>query len=89
MIPYSHTEVNQFKIRNQMQHSHSKKRNTMHIFTHRFALIFQSTFDSAYSRSKRLTVKILGLFIQVSKQANLTRHRQSSQTRLHTFASVQ
>ncbi|KAG5580206.1 hypothetical protein H5410_050833, partial [Solanum commersonii] len=29
-----------------------KKRNIMHVFTHRFALIFQSTFDSAYSRSK-------------------------------------
>ncbi|KAG5595134.1 hypothetical protein H5410_036366, partial [Solanum commersonii] len=29
-----------------------KKRNTMHVFTHRFALIFQLTFDSAYSRSK-------------------------------------
>ncbi|KAG5610541.1 hypothetical protein H5410_021822 [Solanum commersonii] len=27
-----------------------KKRNTMHAFTHRFALIFQSTFDSAYLR---------------------------------------
>ncbi|KAG5591149.1 hypothetical protein H5410_041663 [Solanum commersonii] len=25
MIPYSHTEVNQFKIRNPMQHSHSKR----------------------------------------------------------------
>ncbi|KAG5594569.1 hypothetical protein H5410_035801 [Solanum commersonii] len=25
MILYSHTEVNQFKIRNQMQHSHSKR----------------------------------------------------------------
>ena len=25
MIPYSHTEVNQFKIRNQMQRSHSKR----------------------------------------------------------------
>ncbi|KAG5576930.1 hypothetical protein H5410_057064 [Solanum commersonii] len=25
MIPYSYTEVNQFKIRNQMQHSHSKR----------------------------------------------------------------
>ncbi|KAG5610086.1 hypothetical protein H5410_021367, partial [Solanum commersonii] len=29
-----------------------KKRNTMHFFTHRFALIFQSTFNSAYLRSK-------------------------------------
>ncbi|KAG5605860.1 hypothetical protein H5410_027352 [Solanum commersonii] len=29
-----------------------KKRNTMHAFTHRFALIFQLTFYSAYSRSK-------------------------------------
>ncbi|KAG5610395.1 hypothetical protein H5410_021676, partial [Solanum commersonii] len=28
-----------------------KKRNAMHVFTHRFALIFQSTFHSAYSRS--------------------------------------
>ncbi|KAG5632373.1 hypothetical protein H5410_004090 [Solanum commersonii] len=25
MIPYSHTQVNQFKIRNQMQHSHSER----------------------------------------------------------------
>ncbi|KAG5571497.1 hypothetical protein H5410_061263 [Solanum commersonii] len=25
MIPYSHTEVNQFKIRNQMQRSYSKR----------------------------------------------------------------
>ncbi|KAG5631423.1 hypothetical protein H5410_003140 [Solanum commersonii] len=25
-----------------------KKRNAMHIFTHRFSLIFQSTFDSTY-----------------------------------------
>ncbi|KAG5632433.1 hypothetical protein H5410_004150 [Solanum commersonii] len=30
-----------------------KKRNIMHVFTHRFALIFQLTFDQAYSRSKR------------------------------------
>ncbi|KAG5586358.1 hypothetical protein H5410_046792, partial [Solanum commersonii] len=29
-----------------------KKRNTIHVFTHRFALIFQLTFDSAYSKSK-------------------------------------
>ncbi|KAG5619679.1 hypothetical protein H5410_004897 [Solanum commersonii] len=29
-----------------------KKRNKMHVFTHKFALIFHSTFDSAYSRSK-------------------------------------
>ncbi|KAG5631701.1 hypothetical protein H5410_003418 [Solanum commersonii] len=57
MIPYSHTKVNQFKIKNQMQCSHSKMRNTMHVFTHRFALIFQLTFDSAYSRSKRDGVK--------------------------------
>ncbi|KAG5599984.1 hypothetical protein H5410_031354 [Solanum commersonii] len=30
MIPYLHREVNQFKIRNQMQRSHSKIRCTMH-----------------------------------------------------------
>ncbi|KAG5629906.1 hypothetical protein H5410_001623 [Solanum commersonii] len=30
-----------------------KKRNKMHVSTHRFALIFQLTFDSPYSRSKR------------------------------------
>ncbi|KAG5599997.1 hypothetical protein H5410_031367 [Solanum commersonii] len=29
------------------------KMNTMHNFTHRFALIFQPTFVSAHSRSKR------------------------------------
>ncbi|KAG5615070.1 hypothetical protein H5410_014894, partial [Solanum commersonii] len=29
-----------------------KKRNTMHVFTHRFALISHSTFASAYLRSK-------------------------------------
>ncbi|KAG5606205.1 hypothetical protein H5410_027697 [Solanum commersonii] len=29
-----------------------KKRNTMPVLTHRFALIFQSTSDLAYSRSK-------------------------------------
>ncbi|KAG5615913.1 hypothetical protein H5410_015737, partial [Solanum commersonii] len=29
-----------------------KKRNKMHVVTHRFALIFQLTFDLAYSRSK-------------------------------------
>ncbi|KAG5599472.1 hypothetical protein H5410_030842 [Solanum commersonii] len=29
-----------------------KKRNTMHVFTHRLALIFQSIFDSAHSRSE-------------------------------------
>ena len=30
-----------------------KNRNKMRVFTHRFALTFQSTFDLAYSRSKR------------------------------------
>ncbi|KAG5619785.1 hypothetical protein H5410_005003 [Solanum commersonii] len=33
--------------------------------------------------------KILGLFMQVSKQANHSSHRHLSQTRLHTFASMQ
>ncbi|KAG5585774.1 hypothetical protein H5410_046208 [Solanum commersonii] len=35
MIPYSNTEVNQFKIRNQMQHSHSKRGTQCMFFTHR------------------------------------------------------
>ncbi|KAG5585783.1 hypothetical protein H5410_046217, partial [Solanum commersonii] len=30
-----------------------KKRNTMHVFTHRCALIFQLSFDLAYSRSRK------------------------------------
>lgn len=33
--------------------SHTHKDEHMHDFTHRFALIFQSTFVSAHSRSKR------------------------------------
>uniref|UniRef100_M1DG64 Uncharacterized protein n=1 Tax=Solanum tuberosum TaxID=4113 RepID=M1DG64_SOLTU len=33
--------------------SHTHKDEHMHDFTHRFALIFQSTLDSAHSRSKR------------------------------------
>ncbi|KAG5580499.1 hypothetical protein H5410_051126 [Solanum commersonii] len=37
----------------------------------------------------RLIGKIVGLFMQGSKQANHTRHRHLSQTKLHTFASVQ
>ncbi|KAG5577253.1 hypothetical protein H5410_057387, partial [Solanum commersonii] len=38
-----------------------KKRNTMHVFTHRFALIFQLTFDPSYSRSKGLSKSCNGL----------------------------
>ncbi|KAG5615024.1 hypothetical protein H5410_014848, partial [Solanum commersonii] len=38
-----------------------KKRNTMHVFTHRFALIFQSTFDSAYSRSQVFLRLVMGV----------------------------
>ncbi|KAG5585719.1 hypothetical protein H5410_046153, partial [Solanum commersonii] len=36
-----------------------KKRNTMHVFTHRFALIFQLTFDPAYSKSKKVFLKLV------------------------------
>ncbi|KAG5606422.1 hypothetical protein H5410_027914, partial [Solanum commersonii] len=37
--------------------SHTHKDEHIHDFTHRFALIFQSTFLSAYSRSKRIRLK--------------------------------
>ncbi|KAG5616315.1 hypothetical protein H5410_016139 [Solanum commersonii] len=47
MIPYSHTYMSQFKIKNQIQRSHSKKRNTMHLFT------------IVYSRSKKVFLRLV------------------------------
>ena len=53
MIPYSHTMVQQFKVPESNATLTLTKMNIMHAFTHRFARIFQSTFVSAHSRSKR------------------------------------
>ncbi|KAG5585177.1 hypothetical protein H5410_045611, partial [Solanum commersonii] len=53
MIPYSHTKVSSFKALESNATLTLKKKNTMHAFTHKFARIFQSTFVSAHSRSKR------------------------------------
>ncbi|KAG5630079.1 hypothetical protein H5410_001796, partial [Solanum commersonii] len=39
--------------------AHTKKRNTIHVFTHRFVLIFQSTFELAYSRSKKVFSRLI------------------------------
>ncbi|KAG5571375.1 hypothetical protein H5410_061141, partial [Solanum commersonii] len=106
MIPYSHTKVNQLKIRNQMLCSHSKRgiqcmfspiglplspnRLSTRLTQDQKGLSKDCNGDEGHlSKSIRLTRQILGLFMQVSKQANHTRHRHFSQTRLHIFASVQ
>ncbi|KAG5631228.1 hypothetical protein H5410_002945 [Solanum commersonii] len=52
MIPYSHNGSS-FKASESDATLTLTKKNTMHNFTHRFARIFQSTFVSAHSRSKR------------------------------------
>ena len=53
MIPYSHTMVQQLIAPESQSTLTLRKINTMHDFTHRFALIFQPTIISAHSRSKR------------------------------------
>ncbi len=46
--------------------THTHKDEHMHDFTHRFALIFQSTFDLAYSRSKKVFSRlVMGLSAKV------------------------
>ncbi|KAG5629728.1 hypothetical protein H5410_001445, partial [Solanum commersonii] len=98
MIPYSHTEVNQFKIKNQMQHSHLKRGTQclfspigLPLFSNR--LLIRLTQDqkgiSKTCNGVECKGQILGLFMHGSKQANHTRHQHLSQTRLHSFASVQ
>ncbi|KAG5606618.1 hypothetical protein H5410_028110 [Solanum commersonii] len=52
MIPYSHNG-SPFKALESDATVTLTKKNRMHNFTHRFARIFQSTFVSAHSRSKR------------------------------------
>ncbi|KAG5609696.1 hypothetical protein H5410_020977 [Solanum commersonii] len=56
MIPYSHTMVQSFKALESRSTLTLTKINTIHDFTYKFALIFQSTFASAHSRSKRLKI---------------------------------
>ncbi|KAG5605664.1 hypothetical protein H5410_027156 [Solanum commersonii] len=117
MIQYSHTELNQFNIRNPMQCSRSKRGTQcmfspigFPLFSNRLSirlLKIKKVFLSLVmgmsakvvvqvrsrvhqgSSKERLIGKILGLFMQVSNQVNHTTHRHLSQTRLHTFASVQ
>lgn len=48
-----HTMVSQFKALESDTTLTLTKKNIMHNFTHRFSRIFQSTFVSAHSRSKR------------------------------------
>ena len=50
MIPYSHTILQQFIVPKSHTTLTLTKMNTMHDFTHRFALIFQPTIVSAHSR---------------------------------------
>ncbi|KAG5571448.1 hypothetical protein H5410_061214 [Solanum commersonii] len=52
MIPYSHTKINQFKIRNQMQRSHSK-RGTQCMFSPIGLPLFSNRFSIWLTQDKK------------------------------------